>query len=378
MVLMGADTLDSEHDLSAEADEDVVEMRRVERVSTTSTLNILLQRHGQGATTREHIGHGYPVPVDIPQQDAADGTALRSFLEWGLEKAQHGPQDQLLLVLWGHAYDFAIGRTALRTGIDALDFAELSGVLRRFITTYERKIDIVGFDACQVSTIEMAYELRGVADYLLSSQIGIPLPGWPYDRILDRVSTPAGDRLMGAAELGSYIVRRYCETYNALEQTVTLTLLDLRLADRVAELTEQLSRQLAIAMDDDVDELNLVSQLLALSRTTDDDPFVDVADLCLSLLRASDDPEVRRAARELGDQLITPAPVIGGESLGGVGRPFIVEHGRNACETAKLHGASLYAPHVAPNHDEDAARLFYDRLVFANETLWPNVVRALV
>ena len=93
-----------------------------------------------------------------------------------------------MLVLWGHAYDFAIGRALTRGGaIDALDFAELSGVLRALQDRMQERyggderptLDIIGFDACDLSTVEMACQLHPFASYLLGSQIGIPIPGWP-------------------------------------------------------------------------------------------------------------------------------------------------------------------------------------------------------
>ena len=60
----------------------------------------------------------------------------------------------------------------------------------------------VAFDACDLATVEMACQLKPFAKYLLGSQIGIPLPGWPYDRVLAHVAelieqirqTDRGDR----------------------------------------------------------------------------------------------------------------------------------------------------------------------------------------
>ena len=153
-----------------------------------------------------------------------------------------------MLVLWGHAYDFAFGRSHKPDGtIDALEFATLSDLLRQiqesYLADFEKefpnqeppespRLDILAFDACDLSTVEMACQLRPFASYLLGSEIGIPIPGWPYDRILSRLRHPRG-RLMGPAEAGSWIVQRYCESYTAEQRTVSLTLLDL---ERIPEL----------------------------------------------------------------------------------------------------------------------------------------------
>jgi hypothetical protein len=374
MVLMGADTIPGESTLTREAEQDLREILGIDGLSDAKQkLNILVQYHGPFGAAQQHIGHGPPQPVQVDAASTTNGSALLEFMTWAYKAAEHGAQDRLLLVLWGHSYDFAIGRNVTPTGVDGLDFAELAGVLRHFTRSVGRKIDIVGFDACQVATVEMAYELRDVADYLLSSQIGIPLPGWPYQRIFDRLVDPKG-ALMGPAELGTYIVRRYCETYHAMKRTVTLTLLDLREAIQLTQKTEALAQALAIAF---ANERALIRDMLSRAQTLEDQPFVDVADLCLNLFRESGDREVRKAAVELGDLLLSAGPVRAGESLEGSGRPFIVEHGRNACETARLHGVSLYAPHVAPTHDARAGQTFYEKFAFVRETMWGRVVRAL-
>ena len=164
----------------------------------------------------------------------------------------------------------------------------------------------------------------------------------------------------------------------AEERAVSLTLLDLKQAPKLFELTESLARELALAMDADSDELSLAVDLFLRSQTAEDKPFVDVADLCLNLYRYSQSEEVRSAAERLGNLLIGPSPVVPGQSVFGAGRPFIVEHGRNALPTARLHGVSLYAPHVAlDTHDPTTASHWYEKFLFAKQTLWNELVRAL-
>jgi hypothetical protein len=192
---------------------------------------------------------------------------------------------------------------------------------------------------------------------------------------------------MGPAELGTYVVRRYCESYKAPmsgedgdkeERAVSLTLLDLQRSPTLFELTEALARELAVAMDGDDSELSLAMDLFSRSQTIEGKPFVDVAELCLNLYRYCDSGDVRDAAERLGNFLISASPAVPGKSEEGAGRPFIVEHGRNALPTALLHGVSLYAPHVAlDSHDPALASHWYEKFVFAKQTLWNELVRAL-
>jgi hypothetical protein len=317
------------------------------------------------------------------EQETARGMAVESFIQSALFAAGHdpgNPNHHSMLVLWGHAYDFAIDRQKTHEGtIDALDFAELSGVLERlqgrFGAASGAKLDILGFDACDLSTVEMACQLQPFAKYLLGSEIGIPIPGWPYDRILCRLRNPIGRR-MGPAELGSWIVRRFSESYLAEARTVSLTLLDLNRAEELSARAEVLALTLAGAIGDP-DTRDQIAYLFTLSQTAPDKPYVDVADLCLNLVRYSNDLLVAEAARALGDFLISPQPPLAGRSAEGAGRPFVVEHGRNTGQTARLNGISIYAPHVAPNRDFDAVRHLYHNFVFAQETRWSGLVHAL-
>ena len=390
MVFMGADNLPNEKDLSDAARDDIEEMRKVGSKANES-LNLFVQLHGKGFVQRQHIGKGQAIDVKEADADATNGNALISFIDWALETAQHNKDDYSMLVLWGHAYRFGIGHRPTGNGrSDALDYAELAAVLRTLQDQYRKrfqdqysagetpKFDIVGFDACDLATIEMTFQLHEFANYLLASQIGIPLPGWPYDKILDRLNNPYS-QMMSPTDLGSYIIRRYCAKYAADNMVVSLTMLDLERAPELSELTENLARKLAIAASGDVDEEALIRDLFVSARTANNKPFVDVAGLCLSLMQHSSSHPVRNAAEKLGDFLISPAPARftpDGQDGLELRRPFIVEHGRNAAQTAGLHGVSLYAPHVAEGHDFASASHFYRKFHFVQDSLWGDLVRA--
>lgn len=384
MVFMGAATIRGNEPLLEAAEADLEEMRFV---GSGNALNIFVQVHGKGGiprrakvttSTSSKIDDLEPVPEG--ERDPAQGMALMNFIQWALG-ASHSiadPEHYSMLVLWGHAYDFALGREQTREGtIDALDFAELSRVLERLQARYGfgRKLDILGFDACDLATVEMACQLEPFASYLLGSQIGIPIPGWPYDRILERLRAPKGD-VMAPAELGSYVVRRFCESYAAEQRTVSLTLLDLDRARDLRAHAEVMALMLARAIGN-ADERERIAYWFRQSQTAPGRPYVDVADFCLNLVRKCDDPLVVEAARAFGDFLISPRPPLVGRSGEGVGRPFVIDHGRNAGQTARLNGISIYAPNVAPNKDCDAVRHLYHNFVFAQETRWSGLVHAL-
>ena len=390
MVFMGASTFEGNVPLGPAADADIAEMVAIG--SKDGWLNIFVERHDDRSVQRHHIGgpQGSSFIRPVSQTRTLDGQDLRRFVQDALRVGEHRPQDHAMLVLWGHAFDFAFGRRRERDGtVDALDFAELKDRLGEiqedmFESFEGRKpesgselptLDIIGFDSCELSTVEMAYQLYPYAQYLLGSEIGIPIPGWPYDRILDRLREPKG-RMMGPVEFGSYIVRRYCESYEADEDAVSLTLLDLAHSAELADLAGWLARTLAIAIGNR-DNLNRIADVFVRSQTDEGRPYVDVADLCLNLMRESSDAAIVDAAMALGNFLISPGYRLAGRSEEGEGRPLVAEHGRNAGRLARLNGISLYAPHVVPGRNVDAAERLYDNFTFAHENDWGALVHLL-
>lgn len=386
MVFMGADTIRGNAPLHDAAEAD---LREISAIGGAKTLDIFVEvHHVARPTLRYHFGvDGEPTEEEIPGSEGEP--ALIKFIEDSILTSRHRREDHSILVLWGHAYDFAFARARTRTGVvDSIDFVELSGMLQRLqdrigarykerygdVSEGPPTLDIIAFDACDVATVEMACQLGPFAKYLLGSEIGIPMPGWPYDWILYRLKHPIG-RLMAPPEFGRYVVRRFCESYPATLTPVSLTFLSLKHADELRNRAEFLAAALSAAIDDPGFRAQ-IAELFKRSQTGEGRPYVDVADLCLSLRRETGNPPVIRAARALGDLLLSPGPHVVGRSFTGEGDPLIVEHGRNAGELARLNGLSLYAPHVA-SRDFQAVRGIYDQFVFARETLWSKLVHLL-
>jgi Clostripain family len=396
MVFMGAGQVPGAASLTTHADQDMREMSSVGSDGPHGRLNIFVQRHGDGVPRREWIGVNDPDNGQVPDDEAttAEGHALKRFMIWALKKAQHGPTDASVLILWGHAYHFAIGHTTTPTGIEALDFGELKTVFSQFqsavlaelqkawqehgilVPPGANRLDILGFDACDLAAVEVANHLNPFAKYLVASQIGIPLPGWPYKNILGRLKDAVGPRRMSAAEFGSFAVREFCLHYNERREPlpVSLTLLDLQKSERVFEVTERLAAHLALAGGTDSRELALIREQFARSQTVTGRPFIDVATFCLNLSRHSNYPGVRGAAAALGDLLIRPATNGNGDET--ARRSFIVEHSRNSHATAGLQGVSLYAPQIVST-DWREPRFFYTKFASTKESAWSRLVHAL-
>ena len=133
MVFMGADFIEGNVDLDQAATDDLEE---IESIGASETLEIFVQIHRRGGVVNRHRfwWTGVEKQPNGPADDRSDlRSAHSSSSSTGRsKKLTTAGTTYSLLVLWGHAYDFAFGRSRSRTGvIDGIDFIELRGLLQR-------------------------------------------------------------------------------------------------------------------------------------------------------------------------------------------------------------------------------------------------------
>jgi len=107
------------------------------------------------------------------------------------------------------------------------------------------KFNLVGFDACLMGTIETAYAMEPVADYLVASEEYEPGYGWAYTGFLSLLSE---DPAVDTERLGQQIVEDFISDNQSKRQSqLTLSVIDLR---EVSYVYEQLGAFLASAQSD--------------------------------------------------------------------------------------------------------------------------------
>jgi hypothetical protein len=117
---------------------------------------------------------------------------LYGFFEWA---ATECPAEHYLLIFWGHSRaQFGMFGDSDRFEYTAqtLTLDELSEALRAAKRSLEKPVDVIAFKDCFMANLETAYELSGLADYLLVSSGLVPVVGWPYDEMFQALT--AGDQ----------------------------------------------------------------------------------------------------------------------------------------------------------------------------------------
>ena len=136
-----------------------------------------------------------------PESNAADPATLYGFFDWA---AAECPADHYLLIFWGHSR----GQFGMFGDSDPFDYTaqtltleELRNALTAAKRSLQKPVDVIAFKDCFMANLETAYELSGLADYLLASPGLVPVEGWPYEEIFNALTGPARiDRALDAAK----------------------------------------------------------------------------------------------------------------------------------------------------------------------------------
>lgn len=109
-----------------------------------------------------------------------------------LERTRHQyPAENYMVFLLGHGV--IVGNDAFLPNEDddsAITLSQLSWILNKFATNVRKEnaeFHLVGFHSCSMSSVELAYELKGTARYMIGTQ-GAAFPGsWPYRQVLKKI-----------------------------------------------------------------------------------------------------------------------------------------------------------------------------------------------
>jgi hypothetical protein len=95
------------------------------------------------------------------------------------------------------------------TALSTTDIREALEAVEQDLGT-NGKMELIGFDACLMSMIEVYNELKGVGNFAVASMKTEPGDGWPYDKFLAAL---AANPSMNGAALGSIVVDEYDKHY---------------------------------------------------------------------------------------------------------------------------------------------------------------------
>ena len=142
------------------------------------------------------------VQAEAKDLNAATGSVLAQFLRYGRTAC---PADRYLVCFYGHAsgpmglfYDADHGKSEAAT----LRLNDLAGSF----DSEDGRAAIIVFRDCFMNTLETAYQLRHVGEYMIASQAEAPIAGvWPWLNFMATLMPGAAVRRRGAG--GSHATR---------------------------------------------------------------------------------------------------------------------------------------------------------------------------
>lgn len=287
---------------------------------------------------------------DLGELNMGDSQTLIDFANWAVTNY---PAKKYLLVIWNHGGGFRSTGLAKdiawddTSGGDKITMSELEYALSVISTQAEKKIDIVGMDACLMAMTEVAFQIKNYADIMVTSEENVPGDGWPYDSILSQlVSNPT----MTPDQLATNIVDSYIFSYTASDN-VTQSAIDLSYMDTLAGQLSTLA--LSIMSDTLTPSVNYINASNS-SQYYGDLDFIDLYDFCNKVLTYSNSVSVKNTALSIQQTL----------------NSAVLRWGYNGYGVNKSRGLSIYFPYYSYDY-------YYNNTNFAQDTWWDEMLSYL-
>jgi len=320
-------------------------IKQMATIGSSSLLNIVVHLDirlvGNRKTSRRYyIEKNQPIHVNAaddnkPPMDSGDPQTLISAAKWAIENY---PAEHYALIFWNHGtgiidpvggrllnmedlyfYNAETGTYDLDRTIGFLDLIEMMNhdpkgicwddttgnyltnqklemALAEICTKFLRgqKFDIIGFDACLMSMLEVADIVKKFARYQVSSQEVEPGAGWNYGIVF----APFAHGAPSADSFARAIVQAYTTAYHRITRDFTLSALDL---SQVESLTNN---------------VNTVAQLLLQAINADSATMKNIIRTCKSSTHCThfDEPSYKDLYHFYSNLLDHLRPLLGGKS----------------------------------------------------------------
>jgi len=220
--------------------------------------------------------------------------ALANFLGFCREAY---PADHYMLFLLGHG--LVVGRDAFLPDDNpesAIGLKTLGNILTKFSTDIRGQgvLELIAMHSCSMSGVEIAYELKGTANYMLASQ-GISFVGsWPYRQLLTKIfkAVENHDDVLELMKSLQSLCIQYSADFMYAGYSADICLCSLQ-AGPVQKLTEPI-QELAVALTDGLKDRRC-RELIVLahwkSQSYWQETYSDLYDFCLCLRRLCEQPK---------------------------------------------------------------------------------------
>jgi Clostripain family len=294
---------------------------------TSNTSRIYVQNDND--PTQPNLNAG--ILVGNGNVDMANPASLTDFINW--TKTNY-PAQHYALVVWDHGAGWKAKK--LSATLKGAVEDDTSGTfmslpdLAKGVADSGVHFDVINFDACLMAMYEVAYEFRGLADYMVLSEQTEPGTGDPYDTILGAL---AANPAMSGRTLATTIVDKYNAFYVPdTRESSTKSAIDMSQIDTL----DTKIVALATALQNDPSTTTAVQLAQANTQSYAYPANHDIYDFCQYL-----NSRVTGTAKTLTSDIIT--------LMGSV----VVDNKYTGTDVANSHGLAIYIPQPDQTNTSD-------------------------
>lgn len=186
----------------------------------------------------------------VKAANMGDPNSLSTFIRYCFKEYD---TDKYSLILWNHGAGPVMGFGIDENFEDIMSLVEIQEALDSSMRNSDKKLEFIGFDACLMSSLEVADTLAPYANYMIASQETEPGFGWNYE-FLSKLSDPG----MNGAGLGKEIIDSYMdycnekfEEYPKYYSDITLSCMDLNKYDAAEKAIDTYFNEVGTTLDTD-------------------------------------------------------------------------------------------------------------------------------
>lgn len=121
-----------------------------------------------------------PVLENLGQVNMSSAYTLANSIEWAMKNY---PSEHFMLIISDHGNAWK-GCAQDDSARGWMNVPELKAGLAKAQEATGKKIDVLGFDCCLMASLEVAYQVRDQASYMVASEMTEGGDGWPYSPIM--------------------------------------------------------------------------------------------------------------------------------------------------------------------------------------------------
>ncbi len=290
-----------------------------------------------------------PVLEYYADADMGDWKHLAEFITWG--KAAY-PAKRYMLIVGGHGSGWrgvkppAKGISYDEVSNNHISPAELAQAIKQ-----AGGVNVYASDACLMQTVEVLYDLKDAADYVVGSQETTPGSGYNYEVFLNALAANPGDGLAASQA----VMKGFSEFYYGTQQmSVTMSIVKPALSVELAARLDKFARLVAASPAD----LKLYNDKKFGLRSFEDEDARDLYQLMKLYYDNTADPAVKEAARGV---------------ISFLAEKFVVRNDALGYKSKDANGVSIFFPIFDMNY-----KAKYEALSFARATYWDEMLRAVM